>query len=85
MIWIFKTDTDHPERHGVPPYNSVFISLAIGPPRLRDLEGIILCATSIVFQAGSSLIGAALAQTAVTLDAATIVKPSAALGAGPPG
>ena len=38
------------------------------------MEGTILCATSIVFQTGSSLNGKALAQTAVTLDAATIVK-----------
>eukprot|EP00964_Phaeocystis_antarctica_P045897 scaffold26465_cov59-Phaeocystis_antarctica.AAC.3 len=37
------------------------------------MEGTILCATSIVFQTGSSLNGKALAQTAVTLDAATIV------------
>ena len=43
-----------------------------------DMKGIILCATNIVFQTGSSLVGAALAQTAVTLDAATIVKPTSA-------
>ena len=36
------------------------------------MEGTILCATNIVFQTGSSLDGRALAQTAVTLDAATI-------------
>ena len=36
------------------------------------MEGTILCATKIVFQTGSSLNGRALAQTAVTLDAATI-------------
>jgi len=36
------------------------------------IEGTILCATNIVFQTGSSLNGKALAQTAVTLDAATI-------------
>merc|ERR1712195_120497 len=35
--------------------------------------GTILCATAIDFQTGSSLNGKALAQTAVTLDAATIV------------
>jgi len=40
------------------------------------MQGIILCATNIVFQAGSSLVGAALAQTAVTLDAATVDKPN---------
>jgi len=39
-------------------------------------KGIFLCKTAIVFTTGSSLIGAALAQTAVTLDAATIVKNS---------
>ena len=38
------------------------------------MEGTILCATNIVFQTGSSLDGRALAQTAVTLDAATIAK-----------
>ena len=38
--------------------------------------GVFLCKTSIVFNAGSILSGAALAQTAVTLDAATIVKNS---------
>merc|ERR1712195_82444 len=36
------------------------------------MEGTILCATAIDFQTGSSLNGRALAQTAVTLDAATI-------------
>ena len=38
------------------------------------MEGTILCASEIVFKTGSSLNGKALAQTAVTLDAATIVK-----------
>ncbi|OEU07782.1 hypothetical protein FRACYDRAFT_161630, partial [Fragilariopsis cylindrus CCMP1102] len=37
------------------------------------VEGVFLCKTAIVFETGSSLNGAALAQTAVTLDAATIV------------
>merc|ERR1712166_1045784 len=36
------------------------------------MKGIILCATAINFQTGSSLNGRALAQTAVTLNAATI-------------
>merc|ERR1712166_699407 len=36
------------------------------------MKGTILCATAIDFQTGSSLNGRALAQTAVTLDAATI-------------
>ena len=40
------------------------------------LEGVFLVATGIVFETGSSLNGAALSQTAVTLDAATIVKAS---------
>jgi len=39
-------------------------------------KGVFLCQTEIVFQTGSRLIGAALAQTAVTLDAATILKES---------
>ena len=38
------------------------------------LEGVFLVKTAIVFKTGSSLNGAALAQTAVTLDAATIVN-----------
>jgi len=37
-------------------------------------KGVFLCETGIVFKTGSSLIGAALAKTAVTLDAATIVN-----------
>merc|ERR1712166_1148201 len=37
------------------------------------MEGTILCLTAINFQTGSSLNGRALAQTAVTLDAAKIV------------
>eukprot|EP00964_Phaeocystis_antarctica_P076888 scaffold47603_cov68-Phaeocystis_antarctica.AAC.6 len=37
-----------------------------------EMKGTILCATSIVFQTGSKLSGKALAQTAVTLDAAKI-------------
>jgi len=40
------------------------------------VEGVFLCATAIKFQTGSSLNGAALAQTAVTMDSATIVKKS---------
>lgn len=38
-------------------------------------EGIILCQTGINFQTGASFNGRALAQTAVTLDGNTIVKP----------
>ena len=38
------------------------------------VEGVFLCATAIVFKTGSSMNGAALSQTAVNLDAATIVK-----------
>jgi len=40
------------------------------------VEGVFLGKTGIVFQTGSTLNGAVLAQTAVTLDAATIVKKS---------
>ena len=40
------------------------------------VEGVFLCNTQIAFETGSSMNGAALAQTAVTLDAATIVKTS---------
>ena len=43
-----------------------------------EMKGIILCATSIVFQTGSFVVGAALAQTAVTLDVAKIIRPTSA-------
>lgn len=36
------------------------------------MEGIFLCKTNIVFKTGSSMNGAALAQTAITMDATTI-------------
>jgi hypothetical protein len=39
------------------------------------MRGNILCQTQIVIQTGASLYGRALAQTLVTLDAATVVKP----------
>jgi hypothetical protein len=38
------------------------------------VEGVFLCKTQIAFETGSSMNGAALAQTAVTLDAAIIVR-----------
>jgi len=41
---------------------------------LSHVEGVFLVKTGITFNSGSSLNGAALAQTAVTLDAATIVN-----------
>ena len=41
-----------------------------------EMQGIILCATGIEFDTGSSLVGAALSQMAVTLDAATITRPT---------
>jgi hypothetical protein len=41
------------------------------------LEGIFLVKTKAVFKTGSSLNGRILAQTACTLDTATIVQPSA--------
>jgi hypothetical protein len=40
------------------------------------LEGVFLVASGMIFRTGSSLNGAALVQTAVTLDATTIVKAS---------
>jgi len=40
------------------------------------IEGVFLCKTAMVCQTGSSLNGAALSQTAVTLDTTTIVKNS---------
>eukprot|EP00979_Chaetoceros_neogracilis_P011784 scaffold2974_cov288-Chaetoceros_neogracile.AAC.2 len=40
------------------------------------VEGVFLCSTAITFKTGSSMNGAALAQTAVTLDSAVIVKES---------
>jgi hypothetical protein len=44
-----------------------------------QMKGIILCKTAIVCKTGSSLNGRALAQTAVTLDAVTIVAPVVAM------
>lgn len=43
-----------------------------------QFHGVILSKTSIVFKTGATLNGFALAQTAVTLDATTVVKPGAA-------
>jgi len=40
-----------------------------------ELHGIVLCKTAIVFGAGSTLNGRALAQTAVTMISTTIVEP----------
>ena len=40
------------------------------------VEGIFMCNTKIMFKTGSSMTGAALAQTAVTMEATTIVKAS---------
>jgi hypothetical protein len=40
------------------------------------MKGIILCQTAIVMSTGATLTGRALAQTAVTLDANAITKPS---------
>lgn len=49
------------------------------------VEGVILCQTAIIFNTGASLNGRALAQTAVTLDAATLVaSPAGFLGPNPP-
>jgi hypothetical protein len=44
------------------------------------MKGIILCQTQIVMSTGASLDGRALAQTAVTLDANSVVKPTAVTG-----
>jgi hypothetical protein len=40
------------------------------------VEGVFLCSTAITFKTGSTMNGAALAQTAVTMDSAVIVKES---------
>jgi hypothetical protein len=48
--------------------NAGFVQVAVG----AHLEGILLCATKVVFQTNASLNGRILAQTAVTLDMATI-------------
>jgi hypothetical protein len=40
------------------------------------MKGVMLCQTAIVMTTGATLDGRALAQTAVTLDANTVVKPS---------
>ena len=41
-----------------------------------DFKGIVLCQTQIVMNTGATLNGRALAQTAVTLDASTVIQPS---------
>lgn len=41
------------------------------------MKGIILCQTAIVMSTGATLDGRALAQTAVTLDANTVIRPAA--------
>jgi Ice-binding-like/Secretion system C-terminal sorting domain len=46
------------------------------------MKGIILCQTVIVMNTGATLNGRALAQTAVTLDADTVVQPSTATSVG---
>jgi hypothetical protein len=46
------------------------------------MKGIILCKTEIVISTGATLNGRALAQTAVTLDADTVVQPTAATSVG---
>jgi len=50
------------------------VSEAVGFGTTSQVKGVFLVKTGIVFENGSSLNGVALAQTAVTLDAATIVK-----------
>jgi hypothetical protein len=40
-----------------------------------DFKGIILCQTQIALQTGATLLGRALAQTAVTLDANAVTRP----------
>ena len=42
-----------------------------------QMKGIILCQTAIVMQTGATLVGRALAQTAVTLDSNAVTSPSA--------
>eukprot|EP00964_Phaeocystis_antarctica_P066386 scaffold40105_cov54-Phaeocystis_antarctica.AAC.2 len=51
------------------------IAGAVAIPAGAHAEGVILCKTAIIFGAGSSLNGRALAQTAVTMIATTIVEP----------
>ena len=51
------------------------IAGAVAIPAGAHAEGVILCKTAIIFGAGSSLNGRALAQTAVTMIATTIVAP----------
>jgi hypothetical protein len=46
------------------------------------MKGIILCKTAIVMSTGSSLLGRALAQTAVTLDANSVTSPGIINGIG---
>jgi hypothetical protein len=50
---------------------SGYTQLTVG----AQMYGNILCATQVVFQAGSVLVGRALAQTAITMIATTVSKP----------
>lgn len=83
-IWIFQTSGDLLMSTGVKITltggalaKNIFWQVA-GQATLgatTHFEGVILCKTGITFQTGASLNGRALAQTAVVLDANTIVKP----------
>jgi hypothetical protein len=83
-VWIFQIAGDLTVSNGVnvtliggaQPKN-IFWQIA-GQATLgttSHFEGILLSQTGITFQTGSSMKGRALAQTAVVLDASTIVKP----------
>ena len=84
MVWIFQIGGDITMASGVNIFltngaqaKNVFWQVAgevtIGTN--SHFEGIILCKTAIHFQTGSSLLGRALAQTAVTLQKNTITGP----------
>jgi hypothetical protein len=84
-IWILQIDGDVKVgsgaevilRNGALPEN-IFWQIA-GSTEIgtySHVEGIFMCNTKIMFKTGSSMNGAALAQTAVTMEATTIVKAS---------
>lgn len=80
-VWIFQVAQDLSVRNGA----TVTLSGGANPSRIfwqvagqavlgttADFKGIILCQTQIVMSTRSTLVGRALAQTAVTLDASVI-------------
>jgi hypothetical protein len=84
-VWILQIDGDVVVGSGAQAYlaggalaENIFwqVSGLVNVGTTAHLQGVFLVKTMMAFKTGSWLSGAALAQTAVTLDAATIVKKS---------